>query len=224
MKVCLKCQKEFDDKLTFCPFCGAENGDKKLTYFEKKEAREHDREVMISKASIQDEDVESAKPISADVLTVQKINSIKKAEMIAIIKSAISLIILIALLVTAFIISKLDVNDNIKLAVILGAFILVAACASVIISEGYAFVAIKKLKGQDFSFRKIFYQKGPVFSFKDDLFEVGSDANCKECDNKTHVEIKDEDLFVVCNVDRAHLFKIDRDECIAILKEKIEQK
>ena len=66
MKTCKKCNKEFDENLTFCPFCGAENADRKLTYIERKKAREEDTEFMLSKASIKQRDIDSAKEANID--------------------------------------------------------------------------------------------------------------------------------------------------------------
>ena len=221
MKVCKKCQKEFNDNLTFCPFCGAENADKKLTYFEKKSAREADKEFIISKASIQDEDAKNAKEISPDNLTLKLVTPIKKAKLLSITKIVSSAIALVALLVIGFLVANMDINKNIKLFVIMGAFLLVAVCGSLLISELYVFLAIRKIEKEDFLLRKIYYMLGPVFCYGQNIYEINTNMACEDCSEKMHVELKDEDVYLVCNKNREHICKIQKDNYINYLKDKL---
>ena len=221
MKVCKKCQKEFNDNLTFCPFCGAENADKKLTYFEKKTAKEQDKEFIISKASIQDEDAKNAKEISADNLTVKLVTPLKKAKLLSILKIASSAIALVMLLVIGFLVANMDINKNIKLFTIMGAFLLVAVCGSLLISEIYVMLAIKKIESEDFSLRKIYYMLGPVFCYGNNVYEINTNMQCDDCNEKMHVELKDDDVYLVCNKNREHICKITKDNYILYLKDKL---
>ncbi len=221
MKVCKKCQKEFNDNLTFCPFCGAENADKKLTYFEKKSARDADQEFIISKASIQEDDAKNAPEISADNLTFRLVTPIKKAKLLSIIKIAASAIAIAAMLIIGFLVANMDINKNIKLLVIMAAFALVAVGGSILISEVYVTLAIKKIENEDFSLRKIYYMLGPVFCYEKNIYEISTNTTCEKCGEKMHVEVKDDDVYLVCNKDREHICKITKDNYILYLKDKL---
>ena len=221
MKVCKKCQKEFDENLTYCPFCGAENADKKLTYFERKIARDKDTEIILNKASIQNEDIEQAKDGSASDLVIEKTQETKKAKIISLIRIGLSLVLAIACLVLAFVATKNDINPNLKLVVILLAFLAVAVCASVFISDIYSYLTLRKMSEEDFSIRKIYYTKSPMFVYGDSIYEIKTNLVCDKCNSKMHIEIKDEDLFLVCDVNRSHLVRIKKEDYISYFKDKL---
>ncbi len=224
MKICKKCQKEFDDNLTFCPFCNAENADKKLTYFERKQARDKDTQIILDKASIQNCDEEVAKEGSVASLDVLHVQNYKKAKLFSLIRLSASLLFAIACLVAAWIASSKDINANLKLAVILVAFLAIAVCASILISDIFAFLSLRKMSAEDFSLRKIYYSRGPLFRSKDDIYEIITNSECDECKSKMHLELKDDTLFLVCNVNRSHIYKIEKDAYVAYLKDKLSKK
>ena len=221
MKTCIKCQKQFDENLTYCPFCGAENADKKLTYFEKKQARDKDTEFILSKASIQNADEESAKSGSPEDLVLEKFQSFKKSKLFSILRFSVSLLFAIACLVVAWITVNREIDGNLKLVVIFAAFIAIAVCASVFISDIYSFIYLRKFADGDFSLRKIYFTKGPILKHGDDLYEIKTYKACEDCNSKMHLELKDDDLYFVCDANRSHLYKIDKNTYIEYFKDKL---
>ncbi len=150
MKTCKSCKKEFNENLTFCPFCGAENSDRKLTYIERKKAREKDTELLLSKASIQQEDIDNAKEFDENKIGLEKVQEIKKARLYSILRVAISLIAFISCIICAELTLKGDINANIKLLIIVVAFFAVAFVASIFISDTYTIIAFKKIEKGEF--------------------------------------------------------------------------
>ena len=221
MKTCKKCQKEFDENLTYCPFCGAENADKKLTYIERKQAREKDTEVILNKASIQQSDIENAESIDPSELILERFTALKKTKLNNLTAILCSLASSIIFIVFAYIISNKDINSNLKLITILVAFIAVAVMASIFISSLYTYTSLNKMKTEDFSIKKIYFTKGPIMYFKGDIYEIKTYKMCDKCNNKMHVEMVDETLFLVCDTNRSHLYKIEKDAYIAHFREKL---
>ena len=221
MKTCKACQKEFDENLTYCPFCGAENADKKLTYFERKHARDRDTQIILDKASIQQSDEDVAQAGNVEELVVEKVQDFKKAKVFCIARFSASVVFAIACLVFGWITISNDINNNLKLIVILVAFLAIGVCASIIISDIYAYVTMRKMNDGDFSIRKIYYSKGPMFRSGNGLYEIKTYKKCDECQTNMHVEVKDDVIFLVCDTNRSHLYKIEKDAYIAYFKDKL---
>ncbi len=224
MKTCKKCHKEFDENLTYCPFCGAENADRKLTYVERKQAREKDTEFILSKAEIQPKDIEQAKEFDVDKIYLEKVQEIKKAKTLSIVRMIIEIILFVGCILWGEITLKEDINANVKLAIVLVAFIAVAVAASMFISDIYTFMSIRKIENEEFLPKKIYFGKGPIVTYKDMLYEVKTNEGCPCCKSDMHIEEKEGDLYCVCNQDRSHIYKIDKNKYIEASKLKIEQK
>ena len=222
MKTCKYCNKEFDDNLTFCPFCGKENADKKLTYIEKKQAREKDTEVILSKASIQDEESKNAHELDVSAVFAEKVDTLKKLQLFSIIRIVAAIVIMIGCIVWAQLTLRNDYDSNVKLVIVIVAYFAVAVAATILISDIYTTMAYKNLKNTEFSLRKINFTKGPMFFYKDNVYEIKTNENCKQCDGELHVEDKDDEIYLVCSKNRAHLYKVNKEAFIEVVKSKIE--
>ncbi len=56
---CPNCQKENKDGASFCEKCGAQlvSEKKRMSFFERRQAKERERQYILSKASLQEEDL-----------------------------------------------------------------------------------------------------------------------------------------------------------------------
>jgi len=223
MKTCKFCGKEFDENLTFCPFCGKENAERKLTYMEKKKAREKDTEIILSKASIQDEDIKKANEGQLSWLYSEKVGTIRNSKTKSLILIILSIIAMIGCVVWAQITLKNDIQNNLKLLIVVVAYFVVAVAGAICISEIHVFRAYLNLEKQPLVVSKVTFNKGPMFVYKDCLYEMETSEKCHLCDGELHVEEKEGQIVFVCSKNRAHLYTINMEEYFAQFKEKIEQ-
>ena len=224
MKTCKKCNKEFDENLTYCPFCGAENSDRKLTYVERKKAREEDTEYILSKASIQQRDIDNAKSANASDVVADKIADLKRAKQISLTRIFASLTLMLAPLLAAYLTVQEVTNPNIKWLIIVAVFLIVAFGASVFISEIYVYRALKEIEKSNFLVKKVYFNKGPIFSYSGSVYELKTNKSCEECTSLMHIEEMDGEIYIVCSNNRSHIFKVDKEAFISDFKDKIEQK
>ena len=224
MKTCKKCNKEFDENLTFCPFCGAENADRKLTYIERKKAREDDTEFMLSKASIQQRDIDAAKEANIDDVKTQKIGELNSEKTKSIVRLLASLSLILCILLPEWLLVKEDINPNLEWAVIVIAFLVVATGASIFISEIYVTRSLNEMEKQDFLVKKVQFNKGPMFVYSGALYELSAKNTCPCCGDDMHIEVMDNVIYIVCSKNREHIYKVDREGFIESFKDKIEQK
>ena len=223
MKTCKYCNKEFDEELTFCPFCGKENTDKKLTYIEKKQAREKDTEIILSRASIQQSDLVNVKMADISTIYAEKDGDIKKLKIASIIRMIVSIVVMIGCIIWAQLTLKGEIGDNIKLVIVIAAYFVVAVAATILISDIYIYRAYMALEKNDLALRKISFVKGPMFLLNGVVYEIKTNETCKLCDGEMHVEDKDDEIYLVCSKNRAHLYKVDKLAFMESFKVKIEQ-
>ena len=223
MKACKFCGKEFDENLTFCPFCGKENAERKLTYVEKKKAREKDTEIILSKASIQEEDLKQAKDGQIDWLYSEAIGTTKSSKIKSLILILLSVLAMVGCVVWAQLTLKNDIQNNIKLLIVVVAYFAVAVAGAICISEINVFRNYLNLEKQPLVVKKVTFNKGPLFTYKDMLYEMKTTEKCHLCEGNLHVEEKDGQIVFVCSQNRAHLYTINMEEYFAQFKEKIEQ-
>ena len=223
MKTCKWCNKEFDEKLTFCPFCGKENADKKLSYIEKKQAKDKDTQVMLSKASIQDEDIKDVSFVDPSNVTTQKHKSIKELKILNIISIVISVLVIAACITLAEIYLKGSVASNVKLLIVTVAYFIVAIMATLLMSEIGAFISFRAISKTQFLIMKVYFGKGPMFTYNGFVYELATNKSCEVCEGVMHVEAKDDEIFLVCSKDRSHILKVDKEKFIEAFKVEIEK-
>lgn len=223
MKTCKYCNKEFDESLTFCPFCGKANSDKNLTYIEKKQARDKDTEIILSKAAIQESDLVDIKTMDTSTIFAEKDATIKHLKIMSLIRMIISIVVMVGCVVWAQLTLNGDVASNAKLLIIIVAYFAVAVAATILISDIYAIRAYNNLEKEDFSIRKINFVKGPMFAYSGTIYELKTNEKCGLCDGELHVEDKDDQIYLVCSKDRSHIYKVDKEAFIESFKVKIEQ-
>ena len=224
MKTCKKCNKEFDENLTFCPFCGAENADRKLTYIERKKARDMDTEFMLSKASIQQRDIDSAKEANIDDLKTQKIGDLKVEQKKSFARIFAGATLMLGGLLPAWFLVQNDINPNLKWVIIVVAFFVVAIGASILISDIYITRALKEMEKQEFLVKKVQFNKGPMFVYGGALYELQAKNTCPCCGTEMHIEEMDNDIYIVCSTNREHIYKVNKEAFMETFKVKIEQK
>ncbi len=223
MKTCKHCGKEFDDALTFCPFCEKENADKKLTYIEKKQAKDKDTEIILSKASIQDEDIKDVMTMEPTAIFAGKEGTREHLELLSIIRMFVSVVVIIGCIIWAQITLGNDLDQNIKLLIVVVAYFVVAVAGAILISDVYIIRAFRALEKDEYTLKKINFGKGPMFAAKGVIYEIKTNAKCRMCDGDLHVEDKDNEIYLVCSHNRAHLYKVDKDKFFEGFKDQIEQ-
>jgi len=224
MKTCKKCGKEFNEELTFCPFCGSENAERKLSYIEKKQARDKDTQIILEKASIQQKDIDGAKGAEPSDVFFEKVNEIKKLKILSVVRIVIALAIMVGCIVWGKIAGDWDIDPSLKILVIAIAFIAFAVAASIFISDIYTFRAFSVLEKKENSIRKIAFTKGPMFAHEGKVMELKTNKTCPCCGSEMHVETIDDEIVLVCDKNREHLYKVDKDAFNNIIREKLSNK
>lgn len=213
MRICKHCGKEINDEDIFCPHCGAEidSDKKKLNFLERREEREREKQFILSKASLQSDDVKQAPLWNIDDLFIQKKVEAKKAKSTAIVRIIIELIVAIACIVLDEIIARgtEELNSNIKLLVIFATFIIIAICVAFFISDLHYLQTLNKMAKSNVAIKKMKYGEDPTMYHDGVLYELSTKASCPNCRSENHIEEFEGGLYVVCNTNRTHLYKID---------------
>jgi len=213
MRICKHCGKEMKDEDVFCPHCGAETDSdkKKLTFLEKREEREREKQFILSKASLQSDDVKEAPNWDIDDLFVQKKVEAQKAKRVAIVRIIIELIVAIACVVLDEIIARgeSELNANIKLLAIFITFVIIAICVAFFISDLHYLMILNKMAKSNIAIKKMKYGEDPTIYHDGVLYELSTKKNCLNCGSENHIEEFEGGLYVVCNTNRTHLYKID---------------
>ena len=113
---CPNCQHENKEGATFCEKCGAqlESEKKRLSFFERRQARERERIYLMSKASLQAEDVENIADYDMGEVTTKPIGEIKKILNKSVLFLVLSILGIAVCVAGIYVIGKLNFNDFIQ--------------------------------------------------------------------------------------------------------------
>ncbi|MDE6189563.1 MAG: zinc ribbon domain-containing protein [Clostridia bacterium] len=208
---CPNCKHDNKEGATFCERCGAqlESEKKRLSFFERRQAKERERQYIISKASLQEEDVKDIRDMDmGEVEAVVKGDkrTVKRDTTIRFSLSIVGVIIAVALI---YIVGRAQFNDTARVTVILALFLLCFTAAAFAIDYGYRLRMINAMCKSSFAVKKISYGKPPVMLLSDKFYELKIKTKCDLCGAQMHIEEYNGEFIAVCNADRAHLRRLD---------------
>lgn len=220
---CPNCQHENKEGATFCEKCGAqlESEKKRLSFFERRQAREREKIYLMSKASLQAEDVENIGDYDMGEVRTKPVGDIKtlyKKSVAVLIASIIG----IALCVLGiYVIGKLQFNDTLRVMIILAFFLACAVAGGYTIDYSYRVRMLKAMSKSNFAVKKLSYGKPPVMNIDGQCYELTLDAKCDidGCGASMHIEEYNGEFIAVCDADRSHLRKL---HCEVLRKSKDE--
>ena len=211
--ICPNCNHENKEGATFCEKCGAqlESEKKKLSFFERRQAKERERLFILSKASLQEEDVKDIQDLDmGEVETTPKgkKNQVKKSTAL---RLALSIVGLIIGIVAIYIVGRVKFNDTLRVVVILALFLGCFASGAFAIDYGYRMRMINAMCKSSFAIKKISYGKPPVMLVGDTFYELKIKSKCDVvgCGASMHIEEYNGEFIAVCDADRAHLRRLD---------------
>ncbi|MDE5548862.1 MAG: zinc ribbon domain-containing protein [Clostridia bacterium] len=210
---CPNCRHENKDDATFCEKCGAQlvSEKKKMSFFERRQAKERERLYILSKSSLQEEDVKDIKDLDmGEIETVVKGKKaqIKKSTAIGL---ALSIIGVIIGIVAIYIVGRLKFNNTLRVTVILALFLLCFTAGAFSIDYGYRMRIINAMCKSNFAIKKISYGKPPVMLLDDTFYDLKIKSKCDiaGCGATMHIEEYNGEFIAVCDADRSHLRRLD---------------
>lgn len=211
--LCPNCRHENQEGATFCEKCGAqlESEKKKLSFFERRQAKERERLYILSKASLQEEDVKDIQDLDmgeVETIAKGKKNAVKKSTQL---RLALAIIGVIISVVAIYVVGRLKFNDTLKVTVILALFLGCFTSGAFTIDYGYRMRMINAMSKSNFAIKKISYGKPPVMLVGDTFYELKIKAKCDVagCGATMHIEEFNGEFIAVCDADRAHLRRLD---------------
>lgn len=215
MKKCPNCGKEAEDNAIFCSQCGREfDKPKKLTYFERKEAKEQERIDLMNRSYISLEQYEKAEYFDLSYIVLNKFKPMKKAKQNSIFSICFSAILFIGAVVIGEICARRNIDSNLKLIVLLAVFVSCAIALAIAVNEFYMIKQLNNMSKAQFAIKKIKYGQPPYLYYKDNLYLMLAKGECKECKSKYHIEEVDGKFVVVCDANRSHVYKIGTEKLI----------
>lgn len=209
---CPNCQHENKEGATFCEKCGAqlESEKKRLSFFERRQARERERIYLMSKASLQAEDVENIADYDMGEVTTKPIGEIKKILNKSVLFLVLSILGIAVCVAGIYVIGKLNFNDTLRVMLILILFLGCAVAGGYTIDYSYRVRMLKAMSKSNFAVKKLSYGKPPVMNIDGKCYELTLDAKCdiEGCGASMHIEEYNGEFIAVCDADRSHLRKL----------------
>ncbi len=210
---CPNCQFENKESATFCEKCGAQliSENKRMSFFERRQAKERERLYILSKSSLQSEDVKDIRDMDmgeVDAVPRASKSAMRKKTVAAFAASIVGVIVCVALI---YLIGRLKFNDSLRVALILFVFLLCFTSAAFAIDYGYRMRMVLAMCKSDFAVKKISYGKPPVMLSGDTFYDLNIRSACDipGCGAQMHIEEYNGEFIAVCNSDRSHLRRLD---------------
>ncbi|MDE7337519.1 MAG: zinc ribbon domain-containing protein, partial [Clostridia bacterium] len=177
---CPNCKHENKEQATFCEKCGAqlESEKKKMSFFERRQAKERERIYILSKASLQEDDIKDIRDMDmgeVEALPKGKKDAIKKS---AALRLALSILGVIIGVIAIYTVGRLKFNDTARVAVILVLFLLSFTAGAYAIDYGYRTKMILAMCKSDFAVKKISYGKPPVMLVNGMFYDLKIKSKC----------------------------------------------
>lgn len=209
---CPNCHHDNKEGATFCEKCGAqlESEKKRLSFFERRQAKERERIYLMSKASLQAEDVENIGDYDMGEVTAKPVGEIKKLLTRATLFLVLSIIGIAVCVLAIYLIGKFDFNDTLRVVLILAFFLGCAVAGGYTIDLAYRVRMLKAMSKSNFAVKKLSYGKPPVMNVNGKCYELTLDAKCDidGCGATMHIEEYNGEFIAVCDADRSHLRKL----------------
>ena len=210
---CPNCRHENKDDATFCEKCGAQliSEKKKMSFFERRQAKEREKLYILSKASLQEDDIKDIRDL--DMGEVESIPKGKKDQVkkTTALRLALSIIGLVISIILIYIVGRTKFNDTLRVMVILFLFLLCFTAGAYAIDYGYRMRMINAMCKSTFAIKKISYGKPPVMLLNDTFYDLKIKTKCDiaGCGAEMHIEEYNGEFIAVCNADRSHLRRLD---------------
>ncbi len=220
---CPNCQKENKDGASFCEKCGAQlvSEKKRMSFFERRQAKERERQYILSKASLQEEDLKDIPDIDMGEVEATAVCDKVKMKRTTAIKFAVSILVIAVCIGLIFLLGRLQFNATAKVALIFVIFIICAAGGAYAIDNGYKLRVIKAMCKSNFAVKKISYGKPPYMLSGNTFYALRIKTPCdiQGCGSTMHIEEYNGEFIAVCDADRGHLRRLD---CSLLNKNKVD--
>lgn len=210
---CPNCSHENKEGASFCEKCGAQliSEKRRMSFFERRQAKERERQYILSKASLQAEDLQDISDM--DMGEVEAIAVCDKAKMkrITAIKFACSIIVIAVCIGLIYLLGRLQFNATARVALIFVVFVICACGAAYAIDNGYKLRVVKAMCKSNFAVKKISYGKPPFMLSGDKFYMLRIKTPCdiEGCGSTMHIEEYNGEFIAVCDADRSHLRRLD---------------
>ncbi|MDE6372743.1 MAG: zinc ribbon domain-containing protein, partial [Clostridia bacterium] len=160
---CPNCQHENKEGASFCEKCGAQlvNEKKRMSFFERRQAKERERQYILSKASLQAEDLENIPDIDMGEVEATPVCDKIKMKRLTSVKFAVSIIVIAVCIGLIFLLGKLQFNATARVALIFVVFVICAGGGAYAIDNGYKLRIVNAMCKSNFAVKKISYGKPP---------------------------------------------------------------
>ncbi len=210
---CPNCKHENNEGVSFCEKCGAQlvEEKKRMSLFERRQAKEKERQYILSKASLQEGDLADVKDLDMGEVEVTAVSGKSKLIKTTAVKFALSLLLVALCIILIFVIGKFKFNDTLRVALIFAVFVLCSVGGAFATDNGYKLRMIKAMCKSPFAVKKIGYGKPPYMLIGDTFYQLAIKSSCdvEGCGASMHIEEYNGEFIAVCDADRGHLRRLD---------------
>ncbi|MDE6474937.1 MAG: zinc ribbon domain-containing protein [Clostridia bacterium] len=221
---CPNCQHENKEGASFCEKCGAQlvSERKRMSFFERRQAKERERQYILSKASLQEEDLKDIPDIDMGEVEATAVCDKVKMKRTTAIKFALSIVVIAVCIGLIFLLGKLQFNATARVVLIFVVFIICAAGGAYAIDNGYKLRVVNAMCKSNFAVKKISYGKPPYMLSGNTFYALRIKTPCdiQGCGSTMHIEEYNGEFIAVCDADRGHLRRLD---CSLLNKNKVEE-
>ena len=221
---CPNCQHENKEGASFCEKCGAQllSEKKRMSFFERRQAKEREKQYILSKASLQAEDLEDIRDIDMGEVEATPVCGKDKMKKVTTIKFVCSIFAVAICVGLIFLLGKLQFNATARVALIFVVFVLCATGGAYAIDYGYKLRMVKAMCKSNFAVKKIGYGKPPYMLSGNTFYALTIKTPCdiEGCGATMHIEEYNGEFIAVCDANRAHLRRLD---CSILNKSKAQQ-
>lgn len=221
---CPNCKSENKEGASFCEKCGAQlvSEKKRMSFFERRQAKERERQYILSKASLQAEDLEGIPDIDMGEVEATPVCDKSKMKKVTAIKFAVSIVVIAICIGLIFLLGKLQFNATARVALIFVVFVICAAGGAYAIDNGYKLRVVKAMCKSNFAVKKIGYGKPPYMLSGNTFYALRIKTPCdiEGCGATMHIEEYNGEFIAVCDADRGHLRRLD---CSLLNKNKVDE-
>ena len=217
---CKNCGQTISDSDKFCKFC---------VYLlpvieapQPKTQQNINEEIMQAKVNITAEELASASIFDISKIIVKHIGDKKSIYAKSVAITILSLVITIALFVSAFMIKFSKINDILAFTLMLFSALAVMSCFGLGVERYMNTKAISQLSDTSITVRKYGFSKPAEFIIEGNIFALDIKEYCTMCSGEflgdLHVERLEKVLVAVCNMNRKHYWIIDEESLLIGIK------
>ena len=210
---CPNCQFENKEGASFCEKCGAQliSEKKRMSLFERRQAKEREKQYILSKASLQEEDLKDIRDIDMGEVEATTVCEKSKMKKLTTVKFVVSIVVIAICVGLIFLLGKLQFNATLRVALIFVVFLICACGGAYAIDNGYKLRMVKAMSKSEFAVKKISYGKPPYMLSGNTFYSLRIKTPCdiEGCGASMHIEEYNGEFIAVCDANRAHLRRLD---------------